>query len=66
MKKVTRCYRCRNITRLNETYMAKLETPELDNGRMVEEIRLCRHCAMVAGYKVKGLNPKSVIEPMPF
>ena len=56
MKRVTRCFNCKNIIRLQGSFTAKLEEPELTNGRLVDVIRLCRDCSAKAGYKVKGIN----------
>lgn len=54
MKKVTRCYECKKLVRYYDTYKVKLDKPELRDGMMVEETRLCQDCTRSAGYKVKA------------
>lgn len=53
-KRVSRCFNCKQVVRLAGSFTAKLDEPELTNGRLVETIKLCRPCASKAGYKVKG------------
>jgi DNA-directed RNA polymerase subunit N (RpoN/RPB10) len=53
VKKVTRCHNCGKVIRVFGSFTAKLEQPELLNGRLVDVIKLCRECSKNAGYKVK-------------
>lgn len=54
MKRVTRCFDCNRLVRFYNTYKVRMDPPELKNGIMVEEVRLCKKCTHNAGYKVKG------------
>ena len=53
MKKVSKCFNCGNVIRTYGSFTAKLEEPELVNGRLIDVIKLCRDCSKKAGYKVK-------------
>ena len=59
MKRVTRCFGCKKITRKQGAFTAKLEKPEILDGAFVDVVNLCRACAEYAGYKVKTKEVKS-------
>lgn len=57
-KRVIRCFGCNRVVRKAGSFSVRLEQPELYNGRLVNNIKLCRTCTKEAGYKVKDLNAK--------
>ena len=69
MKKVTRCYNCKCITRVAGSFNAQIEevTVVTDQFGMSErklvknKITLCRECAYRAGYKVKMPTPTYIV-----
>jgi hypothetical protein len=69
MKRVTRCYNCKNITRIAGSFKAEIEevTVVTDQFGMSErkliksKITLCRDCAGIAGYKVKRPKPVYIL-----
>lgn len=69
MKKVTRCYNCKNIIRIAGSFNAQIEevTVVTDQFGISErkliksKITLCRECANKAGYKVKMPPPVYIV-----
>lgn len=62
MKRVTRCYNCKQIIRIAGSFKAGIEESIINGMEMpnppIKEISLCRKCAELAGYKVKCLDKK--------